>query len=78
MCPGDIDTPMLAGQARDHGGADPATYLRALLAHYPQGPSARFIRPDEVAELIWFLGQPGATPITGANISIDFGLSSGV
>ena len=40
--------------------------------------SARFITPAEVAELIWFLAQPHAAPITGANISIDFGLSSGI
>jgi len=31
-----------------------------------------------VAELIWFLCQPAATPITGANLSIDFGLSAGI
>jgi hypothetical protein len=30
-----------------------------------------------VAELIWYLAQPHAAPITGANISIDFGLTAG-
>jgi NAD(P)-dependent dehydrogenase (short-subunit alcohol dehydrogenase family) len=78
VCPGDIDTPMLAGQARDHGGDDPEGYLRSLLSQYPQGRRARFIRPGEVAELIWFLGQPTSSPITGANLAIDFGLSSGI
>jgi NAD(P)-dependent dehydrogenase (short-subunit alcohol dehydrogenase family) len=78
VCPGDVDSPMLHGQARDHGGADPAGYLQRLLQGYPQGPAARFIQPAEVAELIWFLAQGHATPITGANISIDFGLSAGI
>ena len=35
-------------------------------------------RKDEIAELIWYLAQEPATPITGANISIDFGISAGV
>ena len=78
ICPGDIDTPMLAGQARDYGGNDPEGYLRGLLDLYPQRDRARFVRPSEVAELIWFLAQPAATPITGANLSIDFGLSAGI
>jgi NAD(P)-dependent dehydrogenase (short-subunit alcohol dehydrogenase family) len=78
VCPGDVDSPMLHGQAREFGGDDPDGYLQRLLAGYPQGESARFIRPTEVAELIWFLCSPSAAPITGANISIDFGLSAGI
>lgn len=78
VCPGDIDSPMLHGQARDFGGDDPTAYLQRLLAGYPQGDAARFIRPAEVAELIWFLCSTPAAPITGANISIDFGLSAGI
>ena len=78
VCPGDVDSPMLQGQARDFGGDDPQGYLAKLLAGYPQGRSARFIRPSEIAELIWFLAQSKAAPITGANISIDFGLSAGI
>jgi NAD(P)-dependent dehydrogenase (short-subunit alcohol dehydrogenase family) len=78
VCPGDVDSPMLHGQARDFGGDDPAGYLDKLLSGYPQGGRARFVRPEEVAELIWFLCQPHAAPITGANVSIDFGLSAGI
>ena len=77
VCPGDIDTPMLAYQAETFGGGDPEGYLRRLRAGYPQGDSARFLRAEEVAELIWFLAQPNAAGITGANLSIDFGLSAG-
>ena len=76
VCPGDVDSPMLRGQAA--ASPDPAAYLARLLAGYPQGASARFIEPAEIAELIWFLCQPSATAITGANISIDLGLSAGI
>lgn len=37
VCPNDVETPMLEGQARDYGGGDPGAYLDALLAKYPQG-----------------------------------------
>ena len=76
VCPGDVDSPMLRGQAAST--TDPAAYLDKLLRGYPQAASARFIEPAEIAELIWFLAQPWATAITGANISIDFGLSAGI
>lgn len=73
VCPNDVDTPMLEGQARDYGGGDPRGYLQALLDRYPQKERARFIRPEEVAALIVFLASPEAAPITGASIPIDFG-----
>ena len=76
VCPGDVDSPMLRGQAA--ASPEPAAYLDKLLRGYPQGETARFIAPAEIAELIWFLAQPSATAITGANISIDFGLSAGI
>ena len=76
VCPGDVDSPMIRYQAETFGGGDPEGYLAGLLEAYPQRPS-RFIRPDEVAELIWFLCSPRAVPITGAAISIDFGLTAG-
>lgn len=78
VCPGDVDSPMLRGQAAVFAPDDQQAYLDRLLAGYPQGGRARFIRPEEIAELIWFLAQPAATPITGANISADFGLSAGI
>jgi NAD(P)-dependent dehydrogenase (short-subunit alcohol dehydrogenase family) len=76
VCPGDVDSPMLRGQAA--ASPDPTAYLDKLLRGYPQGAAARFIAPAEIAELIWFLCQPAAAAITGANISIDFGLSAGI
>ncbi|MGH2843682.1 MAG: SDR family NAD(P)-dependent oxidoreductase, partial [Solirubrobacteraceae bacterium] len=78
VCPADVDTPMLATQASRFGNGDPDGYLRALLEHYPQRNGARFVRADEVAELVWYLTQPVAAAITGTNLSIDFGLSAGI
>lgn len=78
VCPADVDTPMLTYQAETFGGGDPEAYRRRLLAHYPQATRARFLRPEEVAELIYYLAQPAAAGITGANLSIDFGLSAGI
>jgi NAD(P)-dependent dehydrogenase (short-subunit alcohol dehydrogenase family) len=77
VCPNDVDTPMLAGQARDYGADDPSGYLATLLAGYPQKDRARFIRPEEIAALIVFLASPEAAPITGACIPIDFGSTAG-
>jgi NAD(P)-dependent dehydrogenase (short-subunit alcohol dehydrogenase family) len=76
VCPGDVDSPMIRYQAETFGGGDPEGYLADLLAAYPQTPP-RFIRPDEVAELIAYLCSDRAAPITGAAISIDFGLTAG-
>ena len=77
VCPADVMTPMLEGQARDFGGGDEKGYLERLLTGYAQREKARFITPQEVAELIFYLASPLAAPITGALISIDFGTSAG-
>jgi NAD(P)-dependent dehydrogenase (short-subunit alcohol dehydrogenase family) len=77
VCPNDVDTPMLEGQARNYGGDDPQGYLDALLAKYPQKERARFIHPEEIAALIAYLASPEAAPITGACIPIDFGRTAG-
>ncbi len=65
VCPADVETPMLAGQARDFGGGDEAGYLAALRSTLPQGERARFIRPDEIASVVAFLASAEAAPITG-------------
>lgn len=77
VCPADVDTPMLAGQARDFGDGDEQGYLDTLLARYPAAHRARFVRPDEVAALVAFLASDEAAPITGACIPLDFGLTAG-
>ncbi|EQM68258.1 SDR family oxidoreductase [Pseudomonas tohonis] len=77
ISPGDIETPMLKFQAQRYGNGDPQGYYRELLAKYPQGADARFIQPSEVAELAYFLCQPAAASITGADMAIDCGVSAG-
>jgi NAD(P)-dependent dehydrogenase (short-subunit alcohol dehydrogenase family) len=77
VSPGDIATPMLDYQAGRYGKGNPSAYKRELLSLYPQGREARFLRPEEVAELVWYLCQPEAEAITGADLAIDFGLSAG-
>lgn len=77
VSPGDVDTPMLRFQAERYGGGDPQAYLAALLAKYPQGGRARFVRPGEVAELVFYLCSPAAAAITGADLAIDQGYSAG-
>lgn len=77
VCPADVDTPMLAGQARDFGDGDEAGYLQRLLDTLPQTGRARFIRPDEVAAAVWFLASPDATPITGVSLPVEWGVTAG-
>jgi NAD(P)-dependent dehydrogenase (short-subunit alcohol dehydrogenase family) len=68
---------MLRFQAERYGDGDPQAYLAGLLAKYPQGARARFIRPDEIAELVFYLCSPAAAAITGADLAIDQGYSAG-
>ena len=77
VCPADVMTPMLEGQARDFGGGDYDAYFGRLLASYPQRDRARFIDPQEVAALVAYVASPLAAPITGALLGIDFGTSAG-
>lgn len=77
VCPCDVDTPMLAGQARDFGGDDPEGYIKNLVSGYPAKEHARVIKSEEVAEAIYFLSSLKCAPITAQNISLDWGLNSG-
>ena len=77
VCPGDVATPMIEFQAQQYGVGDPEGYKRRLLSHYPQGAAARFITADEVARFVAYLCAPEAAPITGAALSMDFGVTAG-
>ena len=77
VCPADVETPMLAGQARDYGGGDEAGYLAALKATLPQGERARFIRADEIAAAVAFLASEQAAPITGVCLPVEWGFTAG-
>jgi Dehydrogenases with different specificities (related to short-chain alcohol dehydrogenases) len=77
VCPTDVDTPMLQGQATAYGGEDPQRYLRTLLDTVPQGDRARFIRADEIAAAVAFLASSEAEPITGVCLPVDWGVTAG-
>lgn len=77
LCPCDIASPMLAYQAQTYGAGDPEGYYARLLAPYPQGPAARFLTPEEVAQNVAYLLSPAAAGITGAALMLDFGLTAG-
>jgi len=77
VCPADVETPMLAGQARDYGDGDEAGYLAALKATLPQGERARFIRADEIAAAVAFLASDQAAPITGVCLPVEWGVTAG-
>ena len=75
VCPNDVDTPMLRGQAA--ASPDPDAYLARLRSHLPQGERGRFLRPEEVAAAIVFLASAEAAPITGACLPLDWGVTAG-
>ncbi len=72
VCPGDIDTPMLASEAEDEG-VDLDEHLAQAAE---QSPNGRIGTPEEVAALIVFLASDAATHITGTAIPIDGGVSA--
>lgn len=72
ICPGDVDTPMLAAIAE---GTDIAT--DAFLENAAeQSPNGRIATPEEIASLALYLASDAASQITGTAIPIDGGLSA--
>ena len=72
ICPGDVDTPMLAAGAKAND-YDLDEYLEELCEAVPSG---RIAEPDEVAALALFLAGNGALHINGAAIPLDGGSSA--
>jgi NAD(P)-dependent dehydrogenase (short-subunit alcohol dehydrogenase family) len=69
VCPGSIKTKMLS-KAIQSGLEKPVNELKKLY------PLKRIGKPDEVAELVYFLSSEKSGFITGAIIPIDGGLSA--
>jgi NAD(P)-dependent dehydrogenase (short-subunit alcohol dehydrogenase family) len=77
ICPGDVETPMLSYQAKTFGGGNPEAYLQALRDKYPQGARQRFIKPEEIGELVFMAASPKLGALSGAAINFDHGISAG-
>jgi NAD(P)-dependent dehydrogenase (short-subunit alcohol dehydrogenase family) len=70
ICPGGVDTPMLAQNAQDR---DVDEFLAVVAEHSPNG---RIAEPGEIASLVLFLASDTGRHITGTAIPIDGGLSA--
>jgi NAD(P)-dependent dehydrogenase (short-subunit alcohol dehydrogenase family) len=70
VCPGGVDTPMLAAGA-DDTDKDVDAFLADVADHSPNG---RIASPEDIAGLIMFLASDAARHITGTAIPIDGGL----
>jgi len=72
ICPGGVDTPMLAAGA-ELAGQETAEFLAEIAELSPNG---RIATPEEIAGLALFLASDAASQITGIAIPIDGGLSA--
>jgi NAD(P)-dependent dehydrogenase (short-subunit alcohol dehydrogenase family) len=68
VCPGDVDTPMLASECAQLG-EDKAAFMREAANR----PLARVGTPDDVANAVLFLASPMSSWITGAALVVDGG-----
>ena len=72
ICPGGVDTPMLATGAEE-AEQDIDEFLELVAADSPNG---RIATPEEIAALVLFLASDQAAHITGTALPIDGGLSA--
>lgn len=72
ICPGDVDTPMLANEASQRG----VEYTKAMAANHAAVPTGRITRPEEVAAYCYFLCSEDARQITGSAMLIDGGANA--
>lgn len=72
VCPGDVDTPMLASEA-EATGMELDEYLEQAAADSPNG---RIATPEDIAALTLFLANDDASHINGATIPVDGGGSA--
>jgi NAD(P)-dependent dehydrogenase (short-subunit alcohol dehydrogenase family) len=68
ICPGDTDTAMLRGEARQMGAAEDR-----FLAESAQRPLGRVGTPEEIAQAALYLASDAASFVTGAALVVDGG-----
>ena len=68
VCPGDVDTPMLASECAQLGVGK-----EAFMREAANRPLARIGTPDDIANAVLFLASPMASWITGAALVVDGG-----
>jgi len=68
VCPGDVDTPMLASECAQLG-EDKEAFMREAANR----PLARVGTPDDIANAVLFLTSPMSSWITGAALVVDGG-----
>jgi NAD(P)-dependent dehydrogenase (short-subunit alcohol dehydrogenase family) len=72
ICPGGVDTPMLASEAEEQE-MDVDDFL-AMVAE--SSPNGRIATPEDIAALVLFLASDAASHITGTNIPCDGGVTA--
>lgn len=73
ICPGTIDSPSLAQRMTDLGGGD---YEKGRAAFMTRQPMGRLGTPEEIANLVVYLGSDDSSLTTGAAHVIDGGWSN--
>lgn len=76
VCPGDVETPMLAADRAHYGNASDEEFYAELMRRYPPG-AERPISPREVAEMIAFVASDTCRALNGACLALDYGITAG-
>jgi NAD(P)-dependent dehydrogenase (short-subunit alcohol dehydrogenase family) len=71
ICPGSVETPMLAQFFGREPGADVGDLMSGFIANIPLGRAAQ---PAEIASVVAFLASDDAAMVTGVTIPVDGGL----
>ena len=72
ICPGDTDTPMLRGEAKQLGER-----VESFLKESAGCPLGRIGRPEEIAAAALYLASDAASFVTGAALVVDGGFTAG-
>jgi NAD(P)-dependent dehydrogenase (short-subunit alcohol dehydrogenase family) len=73
ICPGTVETPMLA----QFFGREPGADVKELVKDFVQGiPLGRAAQPEEIASVVAFLASDDASFVTGITLPIDGGLTA--